>query len=91
MPTAAVPAQRIDYVSLGIADVLVSNPVLFLKVNGVTFANGYKIYSTNSSYRNFFPVYNETTGEVRLYCQSITFGNTLPPVTLSNIEVYLAN
>ena len=91
MPTEAVPAQKVDYVSLGVADVLVNNPVLLLKVNGITYANGYKVYSTNSSYRNFFPIYNETTGEVRLYCQSITFGNTLPAVTLPNIEVHLAN
>lgn len=91
MPEAAIPTQAVHYVSLGIADVLVNNPVLFLKVNGITYSNGYKFYDGNSSYRNFFPVYNEATGEVRLYCQTVNFGNTVPAITLTNIEVHLAN
>jgi hypothetical protein len=91
MPTAAVPSQNVSYKVLGITDVLVSNPVLFLKVAGVTYANGYKVYYGSSSFRNFFPVYNEQSGEIRLYCYALTYGTTLPSITLSNIEVHIAN
>lgn len=91
MPSATVPAQNVSYQVLGISSVLVSNPVLLLKVDGITYANGYKVYYNNSSYRNFFPVYDEQTGEVRLYCYSLTYGVTMPAITISNIEVYLAN
>lgn len=91
MPSSAVPKLQVDYVSCGIASVLVSNPLLFLKINNVAYADGYKIYLTEGSYRHFYPVYVEGTGEVRLYCRSLTFGVTMPAVTLTNIEVYIGN
>lgn len=91
MPSASVPSQSVSYQVLGTSSVLVSNPVLLLKVNDITYANGYKVYYGNSSYRNFFPVYDEQTGEIRLYCYSLTYGTTMPAITLSNIEVHLAN
>lgn len=94
MPTEPVPTQSTQYVSLGtistsaISD---SNPVLLLKINGVPYSNGYREILSNDSYRNFFPVYISSTGEVRLYCHTVVYGSvTAPAETLYNIEVFVA-
>lgn len=89
MGQAAIPKQIVQYVSVGYATV--TNPVLFLKVGGVTYANGYRVNYGSSSYRNYFPSYDEATGEIRLYCQAVTYGQDMPEATLYNIEVYLAS
>ena len=89
MGQAAIPKQTIQYQSIGFS--VLSNPLLFLKVNGVFYTNGYRINYGPSSYRNFFPSYDDVTGEIRLYCQAVTYGQDMPAETLADVEVYLAN
>lgn len=91
MPTAAVPSQRLDYVILGPTNVLATNPVLFLKVGSTMYSNGYVVRYNDSSYRRFFPVFDQATSQIRLYCYSITFTTAIPAMTLTNIEVLIAN
>jgi hypothetical protein len=89
MAQAAIPQQAVQYVSVGYANV--TNPILFLKVNGITYGNGYRVNYGGAGYRNFFASYDESTGEIRLYCQAVTYGADLPAEILYNIEVYLAS
>lgn len=91
MPTEYIPTQSVEYVSLGTTTANLDSPTLLLKINGIPYANGYKQNISGSRYRNFFPVYVPSTGEIRLYCQTLTYGSTtVPAETLYNIEVYIA-
>lgn len=89
MGSAAIPKQVVQYISMGYT--AITNPILFLKVSGTTYANGYRVNYGSSSYRNYFATYNESTGEVRLYSQGVTYGQDMPAATINNIEVYLAS
>lgn len=84
MPTIVLPSQRLDTVIIG--STTVSNPVLMLMVNGIGYANGYRITYV-SGYRSIFPSYNSSNGDVLMHCLNIAYGEDLPALTLSNIEV----
>jgi len=86
MGSATIPTQRLHSVLVGTLSV--SNPVLMLKVNGIAYANGYRILYS-AGYRNIFPGYNASNGNVLLYCHNVAYGEDLPALSLSNVEVLL--
>jgi hypothetical protein len=90
MASAPIPKQVVQSVYLGNAG-SITNAVLFLTINGVTYENGYRVSYGSSGYRNYFPGYDSSTGAVYLYCQAITYGADMPAADLYNIEVYLAS
>jgi len=85
----ATPNLFIQSVSMGTTTI--TNPVLLLKVDGVAYPNGYRINYTNSSSRNFYPVWNSSTGEIRLYCQAVAYDITLPNISLGTVEVFIGS
>ena len=85
MPSIVLPSQRVDTIVIGTTSI--SNPVLMLKINGIGYANGYRI-AYNSGYRSIFPGYS-SSGNILLHCINIAYGEDLPDLSLSNIEVFV--
>lgn len=88
--TSPVPTFTITQTIVG--STTVSNPVLFLKVGGTVYAQGYRItYGTNSSegYRNIYPAYDSSTGNILIVCQTLAVQADLPAITLSDVGVYV--
>jgi hypothetical protein len=86
MGSATIPTQRIDSVLVGTTSVV--NPSLMLKVDGIAYANGYRI-TYNAGYRNIFPGYDSATGNVYLYCHNVACGEDLPQLSVNNVEVLI--
>lgn len=91
MGSAQIPKQTVQNVSLGFTTTGLINAITYLKIDGVVYANGYRVVYNSSSYRNYFAGYNPTTGEVKLYCQAVTYSTTIPAATLGIVEVLIAN
>lgn len=88
--TSPVPTFTITQSIVG--STTISNPVLFLKIGGAIYAQGYRItYGTASSggYRNIYPAYDSATGNILIVCQSLAVQADLPAITLNDIGVYI--
>jgi hypothetical protein len=89
--TEYVPAQAVQSVSVGYVTAGLSNPTLFLVVGGVAYGTGVRVTYTDAAFRYYFPTYNQSTGEVRLYCHVVTYKYDIPAQTVGPVEVYIAN
>lgn len=79
IPTQSVVTQLLTYVS--------SEPVAYIiKVSGVSYSNGYTINYV-SGFRRIFCGYDSATQAVSLYCQQFAYGEDLPALSLTGIEV----
>ncbi len=86
MGSAIIPTQRVDSIEIGSTSI--SNPLLLLKVDGIVYSNGYRI-AYNAGYRNIFPGYNSSNQKIYLYCHNIAYGEDLPQISLTNVEVLI--
>jgi hypothetical protein len=89
MAQAVIPTQGLQYTTVGYVTANLTDPILILKVNGVGYSNGYRITYSGDTYRNFFPTYESSTGEIRLYCQAVNYSTPTPAASLGTVEVYL--
>lgn len=91
MGSINVPGQTIQQTSVGFIQTGLSNVILFLKINGVIYSNGYRItYSNDGNVRDYFAGYNPSNGQIKLYCRVVGYNQTIPQETLS-LEVLVAN
>ena len=84
MGITAIPSQQMHVIPLGIA--AVSNQAPLLRVGNQVYVNGFRQYY-NIGYRCVFPGI-ASDGMLALYCHSIIYGQDLPPLDLSDVEVY---
>lgn len=89
MGQAVIPTQGLQYTTVGYVAANLADPILILKVNGIGYANGYRVTYAGDTYRNFFPTYEQSTGEIRLYCQAVNYSMPNPEITLGLVEVYV--
>lgn len=82
MGSALTPNQVLTSTVVGTSTAV--NPTLLLKVNGLIYANGYRIDYVGA-YQNFFPA--KEGNNILVYCQSVAASADTPTVTLTNIEV----
>lgn len=66
----------------------ISNPVLFMEVNGVPTASSYVVQESGSSKRFIFPKV-DSSGNVYIVAMGQVYGTELSAITLS-IKVYVA-
>lgn len=82
MGSALTPNQQLTTTVVGTTTI--AEPILLLLVNGVGYANGYRVDYTGA-YQNFFPA--KDGNNILLCCQSVAASADLPTVTVNNIEV----
>lgn len=87
MPSVYIPTKRTDFLTnVGSP---ISNPTtLMLLINGVTYANGYRI-DYAGGFRSIFPVYNSSSNTISLVCHNVAYGQDLPDISLPNIEILI--
>ena len=89
MGQAVIPTQDLQYTTVGYVAANLADPILLLKIDGISYANGYRINYNSDTYRNFFPSYEQSNGEIRLYCQAVNYSTATPAQTLGTVEVYI--
>lgn len=63
-------------------------PLLFVKIDGVTYANGFK-FNTGGGFRLIFPSYDSATGNVYLNSYTFAVNGTVPSWSAYDVEVLL--
>jgi hypothetical protein len=84
MGSAFVPSQRIEEIYVG--NTTIPNPYIMLVVNGVEYANGYRV-TYAGGYRTFYGTFDAATGNIFVACQTIAYGEDIPAFSLPNVEV----
>jgi hypothetical protein len=84
MGSAYVPSQEIVEILVG--NTTIPAPYIILVVNGVEYANGYRV-TYNGGYRTFYGTFDAATGNIFVACQTIAYGEDLPAFSLPNVEV----
>ena len=87
MSTVSVETINGTVVVIPIGSTTVSNPILFLEVNGLIQQGCFIVQQSGTSIRYIFPVLT-STGGIDLVCISQVYGTPLPAVDL-NINVYV--
>ena len=90
MGSANIPGQVIQETSVGYIQTGLSNVILFLKINGIVYPNGYRIAYNSDNIRDYFAGYNPSTGQIKLYCRIVAYNYTIPAESLT-VEVLIAN
>ena len=86
MGSAEIIAGAIESVYVGSTDV--TNPILFMEVDGVQVASAYVVQSIGSSVRYIFP--RMVGRDIYITSISQVYGTDLSAVSL-NIKIYVAN
>lgn len=84
MGSAYIPSQTVVDVYVGGLAGGISNPLVSLVINGVSYPNGYKV-EFSGGFRNFYGVYD--SGGIYIRCHTIAYGQDLGDYTLPNLEV----
>jgi len=66
---------------------LLEHLFLLLSVDGIVYANGYRI-NYDRGYRLFSPVV-DSNGNISIVCVALAYGEDLPAMNLSNVEVHI--
>jgi len=85
---ASVYVPNYSLTSTVVGTTTINNPTLLLRVNGITYANGYRV-DYAGAYQNYFPAKDGTN--ILLYCYTVVFGQDLGQTTLPNVEVLVAS
>jgi hypothetical protein len=86
MGIAYYPTQTVESFVIGSTNV--QNPILLLRVGGVSYSNGFRtLYG--SGYRIIFPGYSSTTNEIFLSCIALAYGSDLGTFDVSDMEVLI--
>jgi hypothetical protein len=87
MGRAYLPTQEVRTIGIGTVSKVPS--FLLMSINGISYSNGFRI-NYNSGYRLFSPSFFDNGGNnvtIGITCVSVAYGEDLPPVSLTNIEV----
>jgi len=87
MGIAYYPTQTVETVAVGQVSGASTSSFLLLVVDGVVYSNGYRI-NYDRGYRLFSPVV-DTSGNISIVCIALAYGQDLPAITVSNVEVHL--
>ena len=85
VPTCSLQSQLVGNIP---SSVVTATPLLFVKVDGVTYVNGYR-FNTTGGFRNVYASYVASTGNVYLNSYTFAVSDTVPAWSTSNVEVLL--
>lgn len=96
MGQAYVPRITVEnrLVGLGIPSTS-STPLALLQVGSEVYPGGYRLDLAGGGYRNFYvatansPVWGAGYIDIYLVCYSLSYTDTLPAITFTNMGVYL--
>jgi hypothetical protein len=86
MGSIYVPKLQVQSVEVGTT--AISNPLIFIKLNGIIYANGSRI-DIGGGYRDVYGTYDPATGKVYLTSYTFAVSGTVPASSFSNVEVLL--
>jgi len=87
MGIAYYPTQTVETVLVGTDATAIGASFLLLSVDGIVYANGYRI-NYDRGYRLFSPVV-DSNGNISIVCVALAYGEDLPAMNLSNVEVHI--
>lgn len=85
IPTCNARSVLVGNVS---SSVVTTAPLIFIKIDGIIYANGYR-FNTVGGYRSIFGSYVSSTGNVYLNSYTFAVTDTVPAWSSSNVEVML--
>lgn len=85
--TILVPTFTVTQIAVGTSPV--TNPLLFIRYNGIVYGGGVRIPSSDGGYRFFYPSYIASNNTIVISCQTLVIQNSLPATNLPNIGVYV--
>ena len=85
IPTCSIQTQLVGNIS---SSVVTASPLIFIKLDGIIYANGYR-FNTTGGYRNVYGSYVSSTGNVYLNSYTFAVTDTVPAWSPSSVEVML--
>lgn len=88
MPTVFLPTLVVESVDVG--PTTVQNPSnLILEIGSTIYGDQFVGLSDANINRQIFPIYEQSTGKVKLTCVTLAHSTDAPPATVSNVKVYV--
>jgi hypothetical protein len=88
MPTVFLPTLVVESVDIG--PTTIPNPSsLILEIGSTVYGDQFVGLSDANINRQVFPIFEQSTGKVKLTCVTLAHATDAPAVTVNNIKVYV--